>query len=279
MRQFERVTIVGLGLIGGSLGMAIKRRRLAGEVVGLSRRAATLRLATRCHAIDVGTTDPRRAVEDADLVVLATPVDTIMPYARRLARWMKPGAVITDVGSTKAAIVHGMGKLPRGITFVGGHPIAGSERRGLEAADPHLFKGSVCILTPTAKTSRASLARVAAFWKPLVGRVVAMDPRRHDRVLALTSHLTHAVAFSLTRAGAASRSRIVPRSFLEATRVAKSDPDLWDDIFLTNRAEVLRAMDGFAREWRMLKRILTHSDRAGLRRFLARAQACRNALD
>ena len=280
MPLVQRVTIVGLGLIGGSLGMAIRRRRLAGRVVGLSRHTATVRRAKQLGAIAAGTTNAQQAVCDADLVVLATPVETVVPLARKLARWMKPGAVITDVGSTKTQIVRALdGSLPRRIAFVGGHPIAGSEQHGIEAADPRLFDGSLCILTPTARTDRAALRRVAAFWTPLTGRVVAMAPQRHDRLLAQTSHLTHLLAYALSRAADTKGLPDVPPSFLEATRVAKSDPALWDDIFLTNRAEVLRAMDGFAREWRALRRVLARADRPGLLRFLTQGNARRNALE
>ncbi len=280
MPKFNQVTIVGLGLIGGSLGLALRRRRLAREVIGLSRRAATVRQAIRRGAIDRGTTDARRAVQDADLVVLAAPVDAIAPQAVRLARFMRPGSILTDVGSTKARIVRALERaLPRHVAFVGGHPLAGSEQRGLQAATPRLFDGSVCILTPDRRTDRAALRRVAAFWKPLVGRVVIMDPRRHDRLLAQTSHVSHALAYCLALSVEADGSASLPPSFLDATRVAKSDPDLWDDIFLTNRAEILRAMARFETGWRGLRRLLARSDRAGLRRFLAAAKARRDALE
>ncbi|MBI4342422.1 MAG: prephenate dehydrogenase/arogenate dehydrogenase family protein [Candidatus Omnitrophica bacterium] len=260
--------------------MAIRRRRLAGRVVGLSRSALTAKRAKRLGAVDGGTTNAQEAVRDADLVVLATPVETIVPVAQRLARWMKPGSVLTDVGSAKASIVQALERsLPRHVAFVGGHPIAGSERRGLAAADPRLFDGSVCVLTPTRRTSRPALRRVASLWKPLVGRLVAMDPARHDRLLAQTSHLTHLLAFSLARAVSTGGLPEAPRSFLDATRMAKSDPSLWDDIFFTNRREVLRAMDAFEREWRAARRLLARTDRAGLRRFLAQAKARRDALD
>ena len=280
MALFNRITIVGLGLIGGSLGMALKRRRLARDVVGLSRHPETLRKAKRRGAIDVGTTDARRAVEQADLVVLATPVDAIVPQAQRLARFMRPGSTLTDVGSTKAQIVRALERsLPRTVAFVGAHPLAGSEQHGIDAADPRLFDGSVCLLTRTARTDPAALRRVAAFWTPLVRRVIVTDPTRHDRWLAQTSHLTHLLAYCLTLAAEADGLRCLPPSFLDATRVAKSDPALWDGIFLTNRADVLRAMGQFDESWRTMRRILARSDRSGLRRFLTKAKARRDALD
>ena len=279
MALFNRVTIVGLGLIGGSLGMAITRRRLAREVVGLSRTPATLRKAKQRGAIDAGTTDAARAVRDADLVILATPVDTIIPQAKRLARVMRPGSILTDVGSAKHQIVRALtGALPHGVAFVGAHPLAGSEQRGIEAARLDLFDGSVCIVARTLKTDPQALARVMRLWKALTSQVLVMEPAAHDRLAAATSHLPHLLAFCLMEATDPSALAIAPRSFLEATRVAKSDPGLWDGIFLSNRMAVLAAMDRFDRQWRTLRRQLTRGDRAALRRFLNRAQAIRNAI-
>ena len=280
MALFKQVTIVGLGLIGGSLGMAVKRRRIAREVVGLSRHPATLRRAKARRAIDVGTTDPERAVRDADLVILATPVDTIVPYAKRLARSMRPGSVLTDVGSTKARIVTALERsLPKHVAFVGGHPIAGSEQRGIEAAHAALFAGTLCILTPTTRTPRRALERVIRLWKPLTGHVITMSPTQHDRLLAGTSHLPHLLAYGLSLSGDPASLPRTPRSFLDMTRLAKSDPGLWDDIFLTNRAEVLAAMDRFEGRWRTIRRLIARPDRAALRRLLARAKATRDALN
>ena len=279
MARFKQVTIVGLGLIGGSLGMAIRRRRLAERVIGVSRTEATFRRAKRRGAVDAGTTDPEQAVRGADLVVLATPVDVIVPYAKRLARRMRPGSILTDVGSTKAAIVEALDRaLPCAVAFVGGHPIAGSEERGFDAACAELFTGSACVLTPTRATDRRALHRVASFWRPLVGCVVTMSPRRHDELLASTSHLAHLVAFSLAHSLDTHSLPFVPPSFLEMTRVAKSPPDLWDDILLSNRSAVLAAAGRFTRQWRALRAILSRRDRRALRRFLTEAKSSRDAL-
>lgn len=277
---FDRVTIVGLGLIGGSLAQALKRRRLVREVTGVSRSASTIRQALRRGAIDHGTTDPLRAAARAELIVLATPVDVIVPLARRLARAMPPGSILTDVGSTKAAIVGALSSgLPPGVAFVGGHPIAGSQRRGFEAADPRLFEGTTCILTPERRTDRQALRRVAGLWHPLVDRVVIMDPRLHDRVLAAASHLPHLIAYSLARAGRSAGGWAAPRSYLDMTRIAQSDPELWDDIFLSNRAALLAALARFERELRRLRRAIARGDRAALVRRLRQAKARRDALE
>ena len=279
MALFKRVTIVGLGLIGGSLGMAITRRRLAREIVGLSRTSATLRKAKQRGAIDAGTTDAARAVRDADLVILATPVDTIVPQGRRLARLMRPGSILTDVGSTKRQIVRALtGALPHGVAFVGAHPLAGSEQRGIEAARLDLFDGSVCIVARTLKTDPQALARVMRLWKALTSQVLVMEPAAHDRLVAAISHLPHLIAFCLMEATRPSALAIAPRSFLEATRVAKSDPELWDGILLGNRTAVLAAVGRFDQHWRRVRHLLEEHDVRALQRFLRHAQALRQTL-
>ena len=279
MSLFNRVTIVGLGLIGGSLGMAVKRRGLAREVVGVSRSTTMVRRAQSRRAIDWGTTDLARGVKDADLVVLATPVDAIIAQGSRAARAMRRGSILTDVGSTKASIVRRLERaMPRGVAFVGAHPLAGSEQQGIEAAEQGLFDGSVCVLTPTAHTSQAALRRVRRLWLALADEVITMRPARHDQLLACTSHLPHLLAFSLTLAIHPRPLSRAPRSFLDVTRIAKSNPTLWDDIFLTNRKPILSAMAQFERSWRQLRACLAQADRARLRRLLAQAKAKRDAL-
>jgi prephenate dehydrogenase len=276
---FHQVTIVGLGFIGGSVGMEARHRRLARAVVGLSRSGATIRRARSRGAIDWGTTNPARAVRDADLVVLATPVDTIAPRARSLAPFMRPGGLLTDAGSTKAAVVETLDRrLPRRVAFVGAHPVAGSEQRGLEAAQAGLFEGSLCIVTPTTRTDRRALAAVSRFWAGLGMQVVRMSPARHDRLLAGGSHLPHLIAYALAGSLSPGLPR-APRSFLDMTRIARSEPDLWDDIFLSSRQPLLEALVAFTRELERLGRAVAKGDRTSLRRRLARAKARRDALE
>jgi prephenate dehydrogenase len=192
---------------------------------------------------------------------------------------MRPGAILTDVGSTKAQIVRALaGRLPHRIAFVGAHPIAGSEQQGINAADARLFDEAVTILTPAAHTPQVAVQRVATLWRHLGCRVIAMSPQAHDRALAATSHLPHLLAASLVNAAAPKGRSVVGPSFLDLTRVAKSDPDLWDDIFLTNRREVLAAMARFESQWRQLRRAITRRNRAGLLRALRRAQTLRRRL-
>jgi prephenate dehydrogenase len=279
MPIFKQVTIVGLGLIGGSIGLAARRRRAAGTVVGLSRHASTVKRARARRAIDWGTTDAARAVRDADLVVIAAPVDHIAASARKLAPLMKPGAIITDVGSTKAGVVTALdGRLPRRVAFVGGHPVAGSEQRGIDAADASLFAGSTFIATPTARTDKRALAAVRRFWTLLGAQAISMSPASHDRLLAGGSHLPHLIAFALAGSAGAGLPK-APRSFLDMTRIAQSDPDLWDDIFLSNRSAVLEAAGRFSRELKGLCATLARRDRPALRGRLARARQRRHALN
>ena len=259
--------------------MAIRRRRLARTVVGYSRKPSTLRRAKQRGAIDAGTTSLPAAVRDTDLIVLAAPVDVIVPLAKQAARHCRRGAILTDVGGTKNRIVHSLERaLPRHVSFVGAHPLAGSEQRGIGAASQDLFNGSLCILTKTPRTNVRALRAVARFWRPLVGRVMVMSPARHDRLLAATSHLPHLVAYSVAGATPRDGLAVAPRSFLDVTRIAKSDPDLWDDIFLSNRTELLAAMDRFDRQWRTLRRAVAGARQSALRRALSRAKKTRDAL-
>ena len=210
---------------------------------------------------------------------MATPVETVVPLAMRMARWMRPGSVLTDVGSTKGEIVRRLERaLPKHVAFVGAHPLAGSEQQGIDAADADLFHDSLCIVTTTRHTDRRAREAVIQMWKPLVRRVVVMDPTRHDRLLAGCSHLPHLLAFCLMGATSDGVLAVAPRSFLDATRVAKSDPELWDDIFFTNRAALLAAVGRFEHHWRRMRTALARGDRAALRRLLASAHVKRHAL-
>ena len=259
--------------------MALRRKQLAHEVVGVSRRAATIGQAKRRGAIDRGTTSLEDGVREADVVVLATPVDLIVPLAKRAARAMRHGAIATDVGSTKGAIVRTLeGRLPNGVAFVGAHPLAGSEQRGLAAARSDLFHNSRCILTATRRTPRGALQIIRQLWRPLVRQVLVVEPSRHDRLLAAVSHVPHLLAFALVGATESDGLRIAPPSFLDATRVAKSDPDLWDGIFLSNRRAMLEAMRRFDAVWEQCRQSLVASDRTSLKRLLRQAGTIRRIL-
>jgi prephenate dehydrogenase len=248
-RLFSRVAIVGVGLIGGSLGMALRQRRLAAEVVGVGRNAVNLTRACDLGAIDRFDIEFGTGVADADLVVLATPIPQILQDLARLGPLLRPDAIVTDVGSTKAEIVAaGEASLP--TAFVGSHPMAGSERSGVEAARPDLFEEATWVLTPTDRTPPEHVRHVRTLAQHVGAHTVDLSPDSHDRVVAVTSHLPHVLAYALASL-AGKRATEEPRlydlaagSFASATRVAFSSPDLWRDIALSNApalAEAIRA--------------------------------------
>lgn len=253
---FSRVAIVGVGLIGGSLGMAVREGRLAESVVGIGRSAERLEDARRLGAIDEAATDWASGVTDADLIVLATPIEQVLSDIRRLSPFLAPGAIVTDVGSTKGEIARaGDEHLPPGA-FVPGHPMAGSERAGVENAAPDLFVGATWAFTPTEKTDVGALERVCALAEATGARVLTLSPEEHDRAVAVTSHLPHVLAYALM---ALARERAAERpdsplfdlaagSFASATRVAASSPELWREIAMTNRRALADALRAYRRE-------------------------------
>ena len=263
MQLFERVSIVGVGLIGGSLGMAIRARGLAGEVVGVTRVEARIAQARSRGAIDRGTMDPVSGVAGADLVVLAVPPDQVVPTARLAIPHLRPGALLTDVASVKAEIVRSVDALvgPEGrVTFVGGHPMAGNEGQGIAAAEPGLFEGTAYLITPAPRTPRDGVARVADLARAVGAVPIEMAPDEHDRAVALTSHLPYLVAAALMGAGGAAIPAAGP-AFLGATRVAGSPVALWAEICRLNREEIRRALDVFRNELARLEAAIEDGDR------------------
>jgi len=279
MCKFNKITIIGVGLIGGSIGLAIKKRRLAREVIGVFRRPSTLRRALKRAAIDSGTLDIKEGVSDADLVVIASPVLTIPDIARKALRFAKPGAIVTDVGSSKCWIVDKVERMAgrsRCAAFVGSHPMAGSEQAGVEAATSALFEGAPCIVTKTGRTDGRALRKIAAFWKSLGARVEVMSPLEHDKNVAFISHLPHIVAFGLAGAVPGDSLKYGAEGFKDTTRVASSDPGLWTDIFITNRAEILRSARLFERNYKEILKAISRSDYWKVVKLLAKAKAKRD---
>jgi prephenate dehydrogenase len=279
---FERVAIAGVGLIGGSLALAARQQDLFGEVVGLGRGEANLAAARRLGIADRTTTDPAE-IGRVDLLVLAVPVGATEPVARALLPHLAPGTVVTDVGSVKGVVVERLeALLPADRPFVGTHPIAGSEQSGAEAADAGLFRGARCVITPTANTQAAALERVESLWRRVGARTERMTAADHDRALAWTSHLVHALAYVLADCVAASDRRnlhFAGPSLREVTRVAASPPQLWNDIFLANAPAVSNALDLFTARLEELRRAIRGGDAESVRAFLERGRAARLALE
>lgn len=279
MAKFKKIAIVGVGLIGGSIGLAIKKSGCAREVIGVFHRKTTLKKALRCKAVDRGVMDVAAGVKDADLIILASPVHLIPSLAAKVMKSAKPGAIITDAGSTKEWIVNKIEKLPLrsvNVYFVGSHPMAGSEHAGVRFAKADLFKGSPCIVTRTPGTDPRALGKVSSFWRSLGGRVEVMSPREHDRTVSLISHLPHVVAFSLAGAVPGKEMACAAEGFRDTTRVASSDPELWADIFLTNRKAISKAGALFNGQCKKLLKAIADGDRSMTVSILRRSKTKRD---
>jgi prephenate dehydrogenase len=264
--RLETVAIVGVGLIGGSIGLALRARSLAGRVVGIGRNPEGLAEALRLGAIDAAATDLAEGVAGADVVVVCTPVPLIAEAVRAAAGHGPAHLLVTDAGSTKRTIVEAVERDPRACgAFVGGHPIAGSERKGASFADGNLFEGRACVVTPTPRTPPDRLARARDFWASLGCRVVALDPIAHDEALALTSHLPHVVAACLAATVPEEILGLAAGAYRDGTRVAGSDAALWSGIFLENQGPLLRALDRYEGRLAALRTRLEAGDEAALR--------------
>lgn len=275
MKLFKQVAIVGTGLIGGSLALAIQKKKLAAKVIGVSRHKKTLWLAKKMGAVDTAAQDIR-VIKDADLVILATPVNTIIKSAKKISKIIKKNCIVTDVGSTKAKIVAKLDKIFS--KYIGAHPLAGSEKTGIINASPDIFKDSLCILTPKKNTDAAALKKVKKLWLRLGAKVDYLSPEKHDRILSFTSHLPHALAFSLIAAVPKQYLKFAASGLRDTTRVAASDNNLWADIFLSNRGNLSETIKSFEAKLSEIKSALQKKDRNRLNAILKKARVRRESL-
>jgi cyclohexadieny/prephenate dehydrogenase len=277
--SFEHVAIVGVGLIGGSVGLAAKARGAARRVTGIDRDPQAIAKALARGAIDGGARDLADGVRDAGLVVVCTPVDRIAGVILEAASDCRPGTLFTDGGSTKANIAEAVdGKLPAGIDYVPAHPLAGSEKSSADHAAADLFANRTVILTPLAGTAAASIDRVGRFWQGLGARLTAMNPHDHDRLLAVTSHLPHAVAATVAGMTPMAALPLTAGGFRDVTRIAAGDPRMWAAIFQANRDPVLAALAAFSDRLAEFRALLEAGDGPGLIRWLTEAKRVRDAL-
>jgi len=276
----QTLTIIGVGLIGGSIGLAAKTRGAARHIIGVGRDPRTLERAIADGMIDESTTELAKGVAEADLIIVCTPVDRVATDILSTFTAAPKRSVITDAGSTKGNIVRALaGKLPTTApAFIGSHPLAGSEKKGAAHARADLFDNRLVIVTPTAESDLEALGVVELFWQALGARVIRMDPVEHDKALALTSHLPHAAASGLAAVTPLSMLGLTAGGFRDSTRIAAGDPDLWAAIFEANRDAVLAATDNFLERMTEFRRLLTTDDRAGLVRWLAEGKKVRDAL-
>lgn len=272
-RAFERIAVVGLGLLGGSVGRAAKERGVAAEVVGISRGRDSARAAADGGFVDRGVVDVAEGLAGAGLVVLATPVFAMAETLERMAPHLAAGAIVTDVGSVKAMLVDTLpGLLPKDATFVGSHPMAGSHMSGLRHARADLFDGARCVVTPGPTTPADATARVEAFWRALGAAVVRRSPAAHDAEVAWVSHAPHAVAFAFATAFAqapAEAGALAGSGFRDFTRIAKSEPELWADILLTNRKALGAPLEAVGTALGELGRALASGEADAIERFIA----------
>ncbi len=279
MRRFKTVAIVGVGLIGGSIGLALRERGLAEQVIGIGRRQPSLRTARRVGAVTNTTIDPAKGVAEAELVVVCTPVGRIVEDVRRVAQCCPEGTLVTDAGSTKLSIVEALDEgLPRGCRFLGSHPLAGSEKAGAGHARADLFEGRIAILTPTKNTRAEDFDALESFWSSLGSVVIQMSPADHDRALAVTSHLPHLAAAALARMQPESHFRLAGSGLLDTTRIAAGDPALWRQIVAMNRDNVLAALEQYERQIASFRTAIEQGDEAALENLLSQAKKNRDAL-
>jgi len=276
---FDSLTIVGVGLIGGSVALAARERAATRRVIGVGRNLETLERTKGLGIIDEFTTDIAAGVRSAEIVVFCSPVDQIAKQALAAAPYAQPGALFTDAGSTKANIVRDLeAKLPPHIRFVGAHPLAGSEKQGAENARADLFDGRVCVLTPTARTDVAALERATLFWKSLGCEVKRLTPEEHDLALATTSHLPHFVAALLAGSVPGKWRQFTATGFRDTTRIASGDPVLWTAIAHENAVALALAIDQFAGRLTELREAVLNQDDEELARILTAAKRVRDAL-
>ncbi|MEJ2124713.1 MAG: prephenate/arogenate dehydrogenase family protein [Alphaproteobacteria bacterium] len=280
---FNHVALIGLGLIGSSICHAIQRDKLAKRITGAAKSKATRETAERLGLCDEIYTDPADAAKDADLVILCTPVGSFGAIAQAIAPALKPGAIISDAGSVKAAVVRDIAPhIPEGVHFIPAHPIAGTEHSGPDAGFAELFDNRWCILTPPPGANEAAIAQLKRFWEACGSNVEVMSPEHHDLVLAITSHVPHLIAYNLV--GTASDLETVTEKevirysaggFRDSTRVASSDPTMWRDIFLNNKDAVLEMLGRFMEELTVLQRAIRWDDGDTLFELFTRTRAIR----
>jgi len=274
---FDTVTLIGVGLIGGSIGRAIRAKKVARHVIGVGRDAAMLQLAVDLGAIDAFSTDAE-AARESDFFVVCTPVDTIARLVAQTSQFAKPGAIITDAGSTKANVLRAVrGLVKPGIAYAGSHPLAGSEQSGIEHSRANLFEGKTTVVVPD-DVPEAAVEKVEAFWHALGSKTLRMSAEEHDRAAAFASHLPHAVAAATARILPPQWRALAASGFRDTTRIAAGEPALWEAILTANRDAVINAIMKFRESLEVFERLLQNRDSAGLYHWLDEGKQVRDAL-
>jgi cyclohexadieny/prephenate dehydrogenase len=283
---FEKIALIGIGLIGSSLARVVRRDGLASHIAVCARSHATLDTARALGIADSTTTDPRQVVDGADLVMLCTPLGAYGAVAEAMAPALRPGAIVSDVGSVKQCVIRDVAPhLPEGVALVPGHPVAGTEHSGPEAGFAELFQGRFCILTPPTGTDAAAVERIAALWRQAGMQVELMPAQHHDRVLAITSHLPHLIAYTIVGTATDLEEQLKLEvmkfsagGFRDFTRIAASDPVMWRDIFLANRDAVLEMLGRFSEDLTALQRAIRWGEAEPLEDHFTRTREIRRGI-
>ncbi len=276
---FRKVAFLGLGLIGGSLAKAMRENRLAKEIVGLSQSQQTLTIALKEGIIDHGYHDISKAVANADLVVLAAPVGIITNMLSSIGSHLRRGCIVTDVGSSKQAIVLAAEKyLPANVFFVGSHPLAGLEKGGVANANANLFQNATCIMTPTDATHRIAKERIKLLWSKVGAHVKFMPADEHDKILGYISHLPHMVAYALMETIAPEFLPYAAQGLKDTTRIAGSSNQMWTDIAVSNKKNLIKAIDEMAKNLSLIRKAVSTDDQKTLLNFFKNAKAKRDSL-
>jgi prephenate dehydrogenase len=278
---FDTIAIIGVGLLGGSIGLAVRERHLAKRVVGIGRDLARLREAENRRAVTEVASDLTAGVRDANLVIICTPVETVVDFVRQIAPIVDKGTLITDVGSTKATIVAGADKVladGKGLwaSFVGSHPLAGSEKNGILFAKATLFEGRTVVVTPSELTNADATGKIERFWQAVGAKTLQMTPGEHDAAVASASHLPHLIASALAAATPEVALPLTATGWGDTTRVAAGDVELWRQILLDNRLHTLKALKGFEKVLSDFRAALEANDSAALLRLLTQGKRNRD---
>ncbi len=284
--MFQKIALVGIGLIGSSIAHGARKHGLAAEIAGYARREETREAARKACFADTLHKELESCVKDADLVVLAAPVGSFAEMAPQIGPHLTKGAIVTDVGSVKMAVIRDVGPhIPEGVHFIPGHPVAGTEQSGPSAGFAELFEGRWCILTPPPGTDSDAVEKLKTFWERLGSMVEIMEPAHHDLVLAITSHVPHLIAYNIVRTAAdleeVSEGEVIKFSaggFRDFTRIAASDPTMWRDVFLNNRDAVLEMLGRFNEDLSALQRAIRWGDGDELQNFFTRTRAIRRSI-
>jgi cyclohexadieny/prephenate dehydrogenase len=284
--MFEKLALIGIGLIGSSIARAARQKGLAKTIAISTRKAETLDEARQLGLGDIYTLDPAEAVKHADLVILCIPVLSYAGVMEKIGHWLEPGAILSDVGSVKQSVIKAMAPhVPKGVHLIPGHPIAGTEHSGPASGFPELFINRWCVLTPGPEVELAAVSKLTAFWAAMGSNVEVMEPAHHDMVLAITSHIPHLVAYNIVGTvadlEAATQSEVIKFSasgFRDFTRIAASDPVMWRDVFLTNRDAVLEMLGRFLEDLSQLQRMVRVGDGPALEALFTRTRAIRRSI-